>query len=53
MLHLQRTLGPDHSCLRDADDVSEAGHEGIPSVFQDEDSSSDESMGLVEDASGE
>ena len=33
--------------------MAEAGQEGIPSVFQGEDSSSDESMGSVEDASGE
>ena len=45
--------GPNHSCLRDADDVAEAGQVGIPSVCQGEESSLDESMGSVEDASGE
>ena len=45
--------GLDHSCLRDADDVVETGQEGIPFVCQDEDSSSDESMGSYEDASRE
>ena len=44
---------PDHSCLRDADEVAEVEQVDIPSVFQGEDSSSDESMGSVEDASGE
>ena len=45
--------GPDHSCLSDADDVVEAEQKGTPSVCQDEDSSSDESMGSTEDVSGE
>ena len=38
---------------RPSGDVAEAGQEGIPSVCQSEDSSLDESIGLVEDASGE
>ena len=37
----------------DADDVVEAEQKGIPSVCQDEDSSSDESMASTEDVSGE
>ena len=45
--------GPDHSCLSDADDVAEAKQKGIPSVCQDEDSSSGESTGSYEDAFGE
>ena len=45
--------GPDHSCVRDADEVAEVEQVGIPSVCQGEGSSSDESMGSVEDASGE
>ena len=45
--------GLDHSCLSDEVDVAEAEQKGIPSVCQGEDSSSDESMGLVEDAFGE
>ena len=45
--------GPDHSCLRDADEVAEVEQVDIPSVCQDEDSSSNESMGSYEDASGE
>ena len=38
---------------RPSGDVAEAGQEGIPSVCQSEDSSSDESIGSVEDASEE
>ena len=38
---------------RPSGDVAEAGQEGNPSVCQSEDSSSDESIGSVEDASGE
>ena len=45
--------GPDHSCLSDVVDVAEAEQKGIPFVCQGEDSSSNESMGSVEDASGE
>ena len=45
--------GPDHSCVRDADEVAEVEQVDIPSVCQGEGSSSDESMGSVEDASGE
>ena len=45
--------GPDHSCLSDADDVAEVEQEGIPSVCQGDDSSLYESIGSVEDASGE
>ena len=45
--------GLDHSCLSDVDDVAEAEQKGIPSICQDEDSSSGESMGLDEDAFGE
>ena len=45
--------GPDHSCLRDANEVAEVKQVDVPSVCQDEDSSSDESMGSYEDASGE
>ena len=45
--------GPDHSCLRDADEVAEVEQVDVPSVCQDEDSSSDESMGSDDDASGE
>ena len=39
--------------MSDADDATEAEHKGIPSVCQDEDLSSDESMGSYEDASVE
>ena len=45
--------GPDHSCVRDADEVAKVEQVDIPSVCQGEGSSSDESMGSVEDASGE
>ena len=45
--------GPDHSCLRDADEVAEVEQVDIPSVCQDEDSSPDESMGSNDDAFGE
>ena len=45
--------GPDHSCLRDANEVAEVEQVDIPSVCQDEDSSPDESMGSDDDASGE
>ena len=45
--------GIDHSFLRDANDVAEVEQEDIPFVCEDEDSSSDESMGSYEDASGE
>ena len=34
----KESWGPNHSCLRDADDVAEAGQEGISFVCQDEDS---------------
>ena len=46
-------LGPDHSCLGDAEEVTEVAREDIPSNFQGEDSSLDESMGSYEDASTE
>ena len=39
--------------MRDADEVAEVEPVGIPSVCQDEDSSSNESMGSFEEASGE
>ena len=39
--------------MRDADEVAEVEQVDIPSVCQGEGSSSDESMGSVEDASGE
>ena len=39
--------------MRDADEVAEVEQEDIPSICQDEDSSSDESMGSCEDASRE
>ena len=45
--------GPNHSCLRDADEVAEVEQGDTPSICQDEDSSSDESMGSYENASGE
>ena len=45
--------GPNHSCLRDTDDVAETRQKDIPFVCQVEGSSSDESMGSMEDASGE
>ena len=45
--------GPDHSCLRDADEVAEVEQVDVPSVCQDEDSSPNESMGSDDDASGE
>ena len=38
---------------RPSGDVAEAGQEGIPSVCQSEDFSSDESIGSFEDASDE
>ena len=37
--------GPDHSCLRDAEEMAKVEQEDIPSVFQDEVFSLDESMG--------
>ena len=39
--------------MSDVDDAAEVEQKGIPSVCQDEDSSSGESMGLHEDAFGE
>ena len=45
--------GADHSCLTNANDVAKAEQKSIQSICQDEDSSSDESMGLAEDVSGE
>ena len=39
--------------MRDADEVAGVEQVDVPSVCQDEDSSSDESMGSYEDASGE
>ena len=39
--------------MRDAEEMAEVKQEDIPFVFQDEDSSLDESMGSYEDAFGE
>lgn len=45
--------GPNHSYLRDVEEMVEVQQKDIPSVFQDENSSLDESMGSYEGASGE
>ena len=40
---------PDHSCLSDAEEMTAVEQEEIPSDFQGEDSSLDESMGSYDD----